>query len=57
MLHSGGLTAKITTLLAQAAELAFRQKTESITLDLLRDAAAAGNFKLPVKREVDDALV
>jgi len=32
MVHSDGLTGKITTLLAQAAELAIRQKTESISL-------------------------
>ena len=56
MVHSGGLTGKITTLLAQAAELAIRQKTESISLDLLMDAAAAGIFKLPAEQEIDDAL-
>ena len=56
MVHSGGLTGKITTLLAQATELAIRQKTESISLDLLKDAAAAGIFKLPAEQEVDDAL-
>jgi hypothetical protein len=49
-------TGKITTLLAQAAELAIRQKTESISLDLLMDAAVAGIFKLPAEQEVDDAL-
>ena len=54
--HSGGLTGKIATLLAQAAELAIRQKTESISLDLLMEAAAAGIFKLPAEQEVDDAL-
>jgi len=56
MVHSGGLTSKITTLSAQAAELAIRQKTESIGLDLLMAAAAAGIFKLPAEQEVDDAL-
>jgi len=56
MVHSDGLTNKITTLSAQAAELAIRQKTESISLDLLMDAAAASIFKLPAKQEVDDAL-
>ena len=56
MVHSGGLTGKITTLLAQAAELAIRQKTESISLDLLMDAAAAGVFKLPAEQEIDAAL-
>ena len=35
MVHSGGLTGKITTLSAQAAELTIRPKTESISLDLL----------------------
>jgi len=56
MVRIGGLTGKITTLLAQAAELAIRQKTEFICLGLLRDAAAASIFKLPAKQEVDDAL-
>ena len=56
MVHSDGLTGKITTLLAPAAELAIRQKTEFISLDLLTDAAAAGIFKLPAEQEVDDAL-
>ena len=56
MAHSGGLTGKITSLLAQAAELAIRQKTESISLDLLIDAAAAGIFKIPAEQEVDSAL-
>ena len=56
MVHSGGLTGKITTLLAQAAELAIRRKTESISLDLLIDAAAAGVFKIPAEQEIDDAL-
>lgn len=56
MVHSDVLTGKITTLLAQAAELAIRQKTESISLDLLMDAAAAGVFKLPAEQEIDAAL-
>ena len=56
MVHSGGLTGKITTLLAQAAELAIRQKTESISLDLLIEAAAAGIFKFPAEQEIDEAL-
>ena len=55
MVHGGGLTGKITSLLAQAAELAIRKKTESISLDLLIDAAAAGIFKLPAEQEIDDA--
>ena len=50
------MTGKITTLLAQAAELAIRQKTDSISLDLLIKAAEAGNFKFPAEQEVDDAL-
>ena len=54
MAHSGGLTGKITSLLAQAAELAIRQKTESISLDLLIDAASAGIFKMPAELEIDD---
>ena len=56
MVQSGGLTGKITTLLAQVAELAIRQKIESISLDLLIEAAAAGIFKLPAEQEIDDAL-
>ena len=56
MVHSGGLTGKITSLLIQAAELAIRQKTESISLDLLIDAAAAGLFKIPAEREIDGAI-
>jgi hypothetical protein len=50
------LTCKITTLLAQAAELAISQKTESISLDLLMDAAAADIFKLSAEQEIDAAL-
>ena len=56
MVHSDGLTGKITTLSALAAELAIRQKTEFISLGLLMDAAAASTFKLPTEQEVDDAL-
>ena len=56
MVQSDGLAGKITTLLAQAAELAIRQKTESISLDLLIEAAAAGIFKLSAEQEIDDAL-
>ena len=56
MVHSGGLTGKITTLLAQAAELAIRQQTESISLDLLMGAAAAGIFKLTADQQIDAAL-
>ena len=55
MVHSGGLTGKITSLLAQAAELAICEKTESISLDLLIDAAAAGIFKIPAEQEIDGA--
>lgn len=56
MAYSGGLTGRITTLLAQAAELAIRQKTECINLDLLDQAASAGIFRLPLEEETDDAL-
>ena len=56
MVHSGGLTGKITTLLAQAAELAIRQKTDSISLDLLVKAAVAGIFSFPAEQEINDAL-
>ncbi len=41
---SGGLTGKVTTLLAQAAELAIRQKTECITADLIEQVAASGTY-------------
>ena len=54
--HIGGLTGRITTLLAQAAELAIRQKTECISLELLDQAASAGIFRIPVEEETDDAL-
>ena len=55
MVHGGGLTGKITSLLAQAAELAIRRKSESISLDLLIDAGAAGIFKISEEQEIDDA--
>ena len=55
MAYSGGLTGKITTLLAQAAELAIRHKTESISLALLDQAASAGIFRIPAEEETDDA--
>jgi hypothetical protein len=55
MAFSGGLTGRITTLLAQAAELAIREKTESISLELLERAAGAGIFKLPAQHEPDEA--
>ena len=54
--HSGGLTGRITTLLAHATELAIRRKTECITLDLLEQAASAGIFRIPVEEETVDAL-
>ncbi len=41
-----GLTGKVTTLLTQAAELAIRQKTECINLDLIEQAAASGIYKV-----------
>ena len=50
MAFSSGLTGKVTTLLAQAAELAIRLKTESITLDLIEQAGTGGCFKLPVEK-------
>lgn len=49
--YSNGLTGRITTLLAQSAELAIRQKTETISIDLLEQAACAGIFKLPAQHE------
>jgi len=55
MAFSGGLTGRITTLLAQAAELAIREKAESISIGLLDRAAAAGIFKLPGEQEPDEA--
>ena len=50
----GGLTGRITTLLPQVAELAIREKTESISLALLDRAAAAGIFKLTAEQEEPD---
>lgn len=55
MTYSSGLTGKITGLLTQAAELAIRNKTESITLRLLEDAAASGIYRLPAE-EVDEGV-
>lgn len=55
MAFGGGLTGRITTLLAQAAELAIRGKTETISLELLERAAGAGIFKLPAEEEPDEA--
>ena len=51
---SSGLTGKITTLLAQAAELAIRYKSESISVTLLEQAAAAGIYKLPIRQEMEE---
>ena len=56
MAYSGGFTGRMTTLLAQAAELAIRQKTEAISLALLDQAASAGIFKIPAEEETDDAV-
>ena len=56
MAYSGGLTGRMTTLLASAAELAIRQKTECISLDSLDQAAQAGIFPIPLEEEADDAL-
>lgn len=51
---SAGLTGKVTTLLVQAAELAIRQRTECITLDLIEQSAASGIYKyLPVGLEAE----
>ena len=55
MAYSHGLTGRITTLLAQAAELAIREKTERISLALLERAADAGIYKLPVHEEAQEA--
>jgi hypothetical protein len=49
-------TGKFTFLLAQAAQLAIRQKTGSISLDLLIGAVAHGAFKIAAAQEIDDAL-
>jgi hypothetical protein len=40
--------------LAQAAELAIREETESISLELLDRAAGAGIFKLPAQQEPNE---
>jgi hypothetical protein len=51
---SAGLTGKVTTLLVQAAELAIRQRTQCITLDLIEQAASSGIYKyLPVGLEAE----
>lgn len=56
MAYSQGLTGRITTLPAQAAELAIREKTECISLaPLLERAADAGICKLPIHEEAQDA--
>jgi hypothetical protein len=47
MALSSGLTGKLTSILAQAAELAIRQKMECITLDLIEQAANFGIYKYP----------
>ena len=51
--YSGGLTGRVTTVLAQAAELTIRHKTEFISPDLLDQATAAEIFKTPVEYETD----
>ena len=56
MAFSGGLTGKITTLLAQAAELAIRHRTESIDLKLLEEAAASGIYRLPAEQADEDSV-
>ncbi|MBQ0937940.1 hypothetical protein [Ideonella paludis] len=55
MAYSGGLTGRVTKLLAQADELAIRTKTESISMDLLEEAAAAGTFKLTARTQAESA--
>lgn len=57
MAYSHGLTARMTTLLAQAAELAIREKTECISLALLERAADAGIYRLPVHEEAQERQV
>ena len=54
MAYSHGLTGRMTTLLAQAAELAIREKSECISLALLERAADAGIYKLPVHEEAQE---
>jgi hypothetical protein len=53
MAYSKGLTGKITSLLAQSAELAIRHKTESISLEIIEQAAASGIYKLPLEETED----
>ena len=55
-IQNSGLIGKIATLLAPAAELAIRSTTESISLGLLINAAAAGIFRIPAEHEIDDDL-
>lgn len=55
MAYSRGLTGRITTLLAQAAELAILERTECISLALLERAADAGIYKLPAQEEAEEA--
>lgn len=55
MVYNSGLTGKITTLLAQAAELAIRRNTESISLGLFIEAAAVGIFTIPAEPEIEEA--
>ena len=54
MAYSNGLTGKITSLLAQSAELAIRHRTESISVELLEQAAASGIYKLPAEGETEE---
>ncbi|MEO8937721.1 MAG: TniB family NTP-binding protein [Burkholderiaceae bacterium] len=55
MACTGGLTGRITGMLSQAAELAIRQGTESISLDLLDQAIVDEIFKLPNEETDDEA--
>ena len=55
-IQNSGLIGKSATPLAPAAKLGFRRKTESFSLDLLIDAAAAGIFRIPAEQEIDDDL-
>lgn len=55
MPYSGGLTGKMTRLLAQAAELAIRAITGSISVDLLEEAAAASTFQLAARAQAEGA--
>ena len=52
---SGGLTGKVTTLLCQAAELTIRQKTESISADLIEQAATNGIYKYMAEEQATRA--